>query len=257
MLLIANLFYRSFLNGVNLLRKGQFTVFLQEFIKRLWSESVSFGLCRDLKDNFQNPDAGINITVRPCTEGDFELLSQNSDVSRSSFKPIQDRRNLLRANLPTCYVAVTDDNIPCYMQWLIGSRDNEKKQEIFGDIFPILDKEEALLEGAYTNPSFRGQGIMPAAMSRIAEKAGELGAHRVITFVHVENIPSLKGCSRSGFSPYILRRDRWFIFRRSIAFEKIPEEILAGYHLSTGSRGAEVKEPELKLKMASDTEGAG
>jgi hypothetical protein len=47
-----------------------------------------------------------------------------------------------------------------------------------------LSPDEALLEGAFTPESHRGQGIMPQAMASIAEKAKDLGAryrfHRTI-----------------------------------------------------------------------------
>ena len=41
-------------------------------------------------------------------------------------------------------------------------------------------------------------------MAQIAERGTDLGARWVITFVTVDNIPSLKGCQRAGFVPYLL-----------------------------------------------------
>jgi hypothetical protein len=48
-----------------------------------------------------------------------------------------------------------------------------------------------------------------------------LGARWVITFVTTDNEPSLKGCHRAGFCPYVLRRERWLLFRRRLSFEPL------------------------------------
>ena len=69
---------------------------------------------------------------------------------------------------------------------------------------------------------------MPAAMSKISEKAKDLNARWVLTFVAQDNIPSLKGCYKAGFKEYLLRSDKWFIhpFFRSLKF--IPMQKDAG-----------------------------
>lgn len=48
---------------------------------------------------------------------------------------------------------------------------------------------------------------MPATMSRIAELAPSLGLTELITFVDHNNIPSLKGCAKAGFRPFLTRKD--------------------------------------------------
>jgi RimJ/RimL family protein N-acetyltransferase len=93
---------------------------------------------------------------------------------------------------------------------------------LFKGGFPLLAPDEMLLEGAFTLEAFRGQRIMPEAMSKIAEKGMDFEARRIYTFVGADNIPSLKGCKRSGFIPYSIRTDRWRLFRRSLEFAKLP-----------------------------------
>ena len=126
------------------------------------------------------------------------------------------------AKIPTCYVALTKDNEPCYMQALIAPSENARLQEYFEGFFPWLRPDEALLEHAFTLETFQGLGIMPHAMARIAEKGRELGARWVITFVIHDNIPALKGCKRAGFSPYLVRREKWRLFRKQLSFEELP-----------------------------------
>jgi hypothetical protein len=43
----------------------------------------------------------------------------------------------------------------------------------------------------------------------------------VITFVDEQNPASLKGCLRAGFAPYLRRRERFRLFRRSVTFDPI------------------------------------
>ena len=107
------------------------------------------------------------------------------------------------------------------MQWLFGVKDNAQLQR-YGGLFPILKPGEALLEGAYTLEKVRGLGVMAAAMAQIAEKGGDVGAHVIITFVEEDNIASLKGCKRSGFSVYLARDVRWLLFRRTVTFQELP-----------------------------------
>lgn len=66
---------------------------------------------------------------------------------------------------------------------------------------------------------------MAGAMAQIAVKVLDFGARYVLTFVHADNIPALKGCQRAGFAPYILRHERWRLFRRSVVFEALPNTV--------------------------------
>ncbi len=101
-------------------------------------------------------------------------------------------------------------------------KDNAQLQRYFSGMFPILKPGEALLEGAYTLEKVRGLGVMAAAMAQIAEKAGDVDAHAIITFVEEDNIASLKGCKRSGFSVYLVRDVRWLLFSRTVKFQELP-----------------------------------
>ena len=48
------------------------------------------------------------------------------------------RLNFLNTNIGTCYVAVTEEGAPRYMQWLMGASQNDGIQEYFDGIFPVL-----------------------------------------------------------------------------------------------------------------------
>lgn len=222
-------------NAYQLFRKGHYKVLIKELRNRIYSHSVSFGLQRDLENEFSVQAAKIEIQVRPLRKEDVaDLLDTTADPSINP-RIIANQQSMVDANIPTCFVAVTTDNQPCYMQWLIGYGDNQKIEKYFNGVFPALKKHEALLEGAYSHPAYRGLRIMPMAMALIAEKAAEMNARWVNTFVDVTNIASLKGCQRSGFKPYLLRRDRWFLFRQSTTFHPISDTMIDMFYQVTDS----------------------
>lgn len=197
-----------------------------DVLKQRWdSEVVSYGLRRDLLVPFESPKANMPLRVRPLVKADVSRIfdANAPGISSESREELVTRRQMLEAGIQGCYVAVTEDDTPCYMQWLIGHEQNERVQEYFKGIYPRLGQDEALLEGAFTPEAYRGQRIMPAAMAQLAEKGTDIGARWVITFVTHTNIASLKGCKRSGFAPYLMRRERWRYFRRQLTFTPLPE----------------------------------
>lgn len=219
---------RLFMETQDVLRlcaSGQSKVVARAIRTRLRSTTCALGLRRDLTQPHTPPPAKIQLAVRPLSpRDDLSLLSLESGaldpavaIGRSA------QRRLIEANLPQCWVAIAPDGKVCYMQWLIAPSDNRRIAERWGDLFPQLGPDEALLEGAYTGDEYRGQGIMAYAMSRIAEQALEFGARWVNTFVGVSNVASLKGCKKAGFMPYLQRTESWRLLRRRVRFQRLAE----------------------------------
>ena len=206
------------------LRAGELGVLRDELGRRLWSDWTHYGLARDLDVAFDAPDAKIPLEIRPLREDDVpKLLGMDADyVSDRGPYVRMHRLNFVGSEIGTCYVAATDGDEPCYMQWLMPARQNDRIKEYFKGIFPRLAPDEALLEYAFTREDYQGKGVMPAAIARIAEKAREQDGRRVITFVDHLNIPALKGCERAGFDPYLIRVDSWRLFRRRVRFRTLP-----------------------------------
>jgi GNAT superfamily N-acetyltransferase len=184
------------------------------------SDSEAIGLRRDLSIPFTPPEAAVPLAIRPLRPSDVPILFACGEETRSgdAMRQRAIRMRMTRADLATCYVAANDRDQPCYVQWLIGPSENKKLRDLFDDRFPMLQSDEMLLEGAFTLEAWRGKGIMAAAMAEIAAKAADHGARWVITFVAEENIPSLKGCKKAGFEPYLRRADRWRVFRHVSTF---------------------------------------
>lgn len=209
-------------NLVEVVRTGGLSAVWTKLKGRARSSTVSLGLQRDLDVPFAAPEAAIPIVVRRATPDEIASMLAIDDHGLTVDER-RERRSLLESGLPRAYVAVTAEGQPCYMQWLMTAADNDRIQRLFDGSFPWLNEDEALLECAYTPPAFRGLRIMPSAMARIAERAAEFGARRVLTFVVPGNVPSLKGCKRSGFVPHLLKRDGWMLFRRRITFDRLPD----------------------------------
>jgi GNAT superfamily N-acetyltransferase len=192
--------------------------------QRIRSHEQAIVLRRDLEAPHTRPKAAIDITVRPLTEADVpKILHAGREVPADDVLYRSRRRWLLESGLGTCYAAVTAEDEPCYVQWLMGEQDNARIQSYFGGAFPVLEPGTALLEGAFTPPQFRGKGIMGLAMSLIAEKATDLGARYVITVVGTDNYPSLKGCEKANFFPYLYREVTWSMLRRRVTFEPVDQ----------------------------------
>jgi hypothetical protein len=221
---------------IKLLQSGHADTVRRELRKRLHSTATSFALKRDLSEPFRQPEAKIKIRIRPFHPDDLDYLLGHGLVQQIDPRLDSNQRSLAKSGLSQGYVAVTSEGHPCYMQWLISSDQNDQMLRYFKGVFAPLAEDEALLEGAYMQPNYTGLRIMPAAMSMISEKATELGARYVVTYVDVSNIPSLKGCHRSGYSPYRLRTDRWRFFRRTTQFSEIPDHLLEQYEIQMGIR---------------------
>lgn len=175
----------------------------------LVSRKTRIGLRRDLALPFLASEAKIPISVRRATDYDLHRLlpADTRDMAEADRLEVAWRRAFIARGAPLdrCFVAVdTRTDAPCFMQWLLHSEHNSFIASIGG--FPSLNEDEALLENAYTPPSARGLGIMPAAMARIAGLATNGGARFVTTFVDQHNAPSLKGCNRAGFAPQLQHR---------------------------------------------------
>ncbi len=231
----------SMSEAMALAREGNYGRICERVSSRFYERWLAYGLRRDLKAEIAAPKARIPISVRELTFSDVPILFPRDEISlpRNEQKELDVRRAHLNAGIPTCYVAVDQQSgRACYFQWLMTDRDNEAIQRHFEGRFPLIARDEALLENAYTPVEYRGKGIMPAAMSMIAEKAIPLGKRYAITFVEHDNVPSLKGCRRAGFEPYLARHDSRFaggLVRRR-HFEKLPDGFRFSYELEKNGK---------------------
>ena len=137
------------------------------------SDSNSLGLRRDLEVLFPAPAAKVPLTIRPLRDEDWTTLFDTNEpgVSDEERQLMTSRKELALERVGSPFVAVTADGEPCYIQWLFSPDENEQMRDFFNGVFPRLQRDEMLLEGAFTPEKHRGKGIMPCAMAQIAEQA--------------------------------------------------------------------------------------
>ncbi len=192
------------------------------------TETVRYGLRRDLAVPITHPSAKIPITVRHATDADIAILlpADTSAMDPADAREVFWRRGFIaKVGIEGCHVAVDGrDGSPAYMQWLFGPTRNDAIAKVGG--FAELAPDEALLENAYTPPTHRGLGIMSVAMALIAERAEALGARYVLTYVGTDNVASLKGCHRAGFAPHLTHTRRFTAYGllKSDSFATMPAD---------------------------------
>ncbi len=209
------------------LARGDLDIITKIIRLRLNGVEQGYGLIRNLSEPLRTPRAKIPITVRPLREMDIPIIFERpvSGIKAEDIFERKRRMRLLKANIGTCYVAVTQEDVPCYVQWRLTSDQNEIVRAFFGGWYPPMKEDEMILEYAFTLESYRNLGVMSCAMSQIAETGVDIGVQWVWTYVDIDNIPSLNGCMSAGFQSAMIRRDGWWLFRRKVIFKTLLQEV--------------------------------
>ena len=209
---------------INKIYKGEIKSVLKAFIDKIYSENLAFGFKLNLLENTKKPRVLIKTSIRECNNND-----------EHHFKMDKENNELIKL-LPTCYVAVTKKGDPCFRIWRIDHTQNKKIKDFWGDTYPQLRKDEVLLESAFTVAKYRGMGLHPAIMFDILDQSKNQGIKFGLAFASIKNINSIRSFYHAGFHPYTLRREKWFLFKKSIIFEDIPNDLKVYHKKITGNR---------------------
>ncbi len=208
---------------LSIILKGRFPLIFSEIRKRLHSDIVYYILRRDLTLPLPQPKTNMSLTLRPIQGEDIpKLLSLEApDLKDSEFLERINLLRILKSDVQSCYVVVTDDGIPCSMAWLILPAENDKIRHFFkGKVLPLAP-DEALFEGVFTLEKYRKFGIQHWRRSQFFEKGFQMGAKWAVTYVLNSNIPSLKSVKKDGYEPYIVKKEKWRFFWRKFTFTKL------------------------------------
>ncbi len=195
-----------------LIRKGNIKPIVEGITKRLYSKTNFIGL-EITPSSFNTTISEIDISIRPFNASDKNSLNEEFRHAR-----------LVEEQIPECYVATTTDNVTIYRQWLFTHDAQSQLLNYFGPIFPNISKNEAIIEGVFTHPDYRGLRIMANAMLKIIQQPHYNNLERIIAFVDAQNTASLKGFERIGFKPYLIRQESWCLFRRKINFLNLQDK---------------------------------
>lgn len=184
----------------------------------IWSTDDAVGLARDLTVPLVPPPALVPLEIRPLDETTAKSLFSEKGLDNRAAIDMESRRRFWDDGLPGAFVAIDDHGTPCYVQWAISGAHSRLVRDYFGKGFPELASDDLLLEGAWARPEARGKRIMAEAMSRITEAGAGEDHRRAITFVGVNNEPSIRGCRSAGYEVYISRRETWRFGVRTVSW---------------------------------------
>jgi len=212
-----------------LIRSGRYREFARKVRERIYGETVHVGMRLDLVTFQRELALPEGVVVRPVRSGEVPRILDLTEpgLTRQEIHERVIRQQMLQAGIRTCYVAEEDAGNQCFLQWVIGSDQNELLGRRIRGWYPQLTPEEVLIEYAYTLPERRGTGIMPAVTSHLLERASKEGARSAVAYVPYWNTRSLEIHLRMGFSPYLLFREkRRFLARiqRQTPISRIPED---------------------------------
>lgn len=201
---------------IKMLSNAQFKDIWGIIKHRTYSNTYSYLVRRDLTIGLDGPipKAKINIKLREYRASDHKYFNH---------LPLDDM--LLKANIPTCYVAVTDEDIPCFREWFIEPSQNHKIKKFFVDNLPQLEADECLFERVYNVKHFRGLDIYQEVNYLLAKKAIALGYKWVVGCIPLNNTLSLRAAQRLGVNPHKLQVTKWRFFIRKTVYEDIPVKL--------------------------------
>ncbi len=203
----------------------QWREILRKVRNRIYSSTEYHGLLRDLSQPISAIETLLPTRIRALDSEYLPLLFNIHAPGLSSLE-VTDRlyrQALFTAGLRSPYVAVTREGRPCAAMWLIPASENRNLAEVSNGAFPVLRDDEMLLEGLFTLNEFRHKRIMLASVTEALSIAKVAGARTVLSFVEHENLASLRCLRRAGFNDHLVKRESWFLFKRTLTFSPILE----------------------------------
>jgi hypothetical protein len=167
--------------------------------EQVWWTKTFLGLRCNLARLPRVRMAKVPIRMEPTSTSLFRGFDQELPRCRgTSYVELLVRKDLCDSGVQELYVAHSDAK-PAYAQWLIRPADQDLLHRHAPGRFDHLEPDEVLLEGAFTFEAFRRMGAMVDGMAQLLRIAAEEGATSALTYVAIDNLPSLRGCANVGF----------------------------------------------------------
>jgi hypothetical protein len=205
--------------------------------ENLWDTRYFFELRCDLRRELPEvAPAKLPIEMRPVDARTFTgFRDELARVDADNYLMVLLRTWYCRAGVQTLYVGFDGDR-PAYAQWLVTPNDRERIPRGLPG-FPAFDSDELLLEGAYTFVAYRRLGLMRDGMAQLLRFALDTGATAAITYVALDNVPSLRGCADVGFAPHRVRVSSRRVFR-STRNQPVSQEQWQAWEAATAKKAA-------------------
>jgi GNAT superfamily N-acetyltransferase len=151
----------------------------------------------DLRTWEPPPAPGPPVTVRPGSLGELVRL-RDAAAERLPPQFYEDQLHRVRR----FYLGFVDGRLG-HISWLFTPEDHTRLIR--------LQPGEVELDGAYTLPALRGHGLLWAVERAMLLDARAEGAVTAYTHVAVDNTPSLRGVTKTGFRPDGVVTMRWIL----------------------------------------------
>ena len=187
------------------------------------SETVSYGFRHEFTQTYGTPSPSeVPLYIVPLDDSIAPKVFDVDGLNDRNRALLERRRAIWEAGFEGGHVAVTDDGDPAYLQWLIPPHQNDKVRDYWGPLFPDLNGDTALVEGAWVPPAYRKRNVMSQALGMISEVVGKTSDEDVryaIAFVQSDNRGAMVGTMGAGYELFLTRTERWRVGRRSVDFE--------------------------------------
>ncbi len=141
-----------------------------------------------LEEKILNIEPKIKVVIKEAQSSDFDKLvdmagEKKVDIFRKRFK-----------SGAVCFIAIDRDKI-AYYGWMGFANEYEANCQIMVK----LNNKEAYWFDCWTAPEYRKMGLHTAVTARALIYLRDKGYKKVLSFITVKNIPSLKAFDRVGF----------------------------------------------------------
>jgi GNAT superfamily N-acetyltransferase len=199
--------------ATRLLRTGGIRVFFAQLKRQIYSRDALFGFEKALLAGSSRVKRQVPFILAQAKSQDIEeLVTRAQAESRDSVHELLERKWFYESGFHDCYIARnTDNGEPYGIAWLISPE--EAGKDGFTSRLPELKKDEVLLENCYTFEKYRGKGIMPAMVDELCEKALARKFQRLITYIRLDNLASLRVFDKLEFKKFEEISELKFLFR--------------------------------------------
>ena len=198
--------------------------------RRVWSNSPNFGCRTDLTALPAFPPSRIPIVIEQVTCPEFNGFREALAHTRG--KDAIDliwRARMCGAGVQSLYIGYTERREPVFAQWLITARD-QVALHAYTNRYQEIAEDEAVFDGTYTFPRFRGLGIMGEGSRLMFERAIAQGIRFAVGYVELDNLPQIRAAARTGAMPDHLCVVRWRFGRCRIDRRELDAGTMALWH---------------------------
>ncbi|MEM7338515.1 MAG: hypothetical protein AAF467_07710 [Actinomycetota bacterium] len=186
------------------------------------SEFVAVGFRHDRERSYPEPTPTEWDLVAAPLDGDIALRLFDAEGLDDRDRQFLDRRRALwEQGFRGGWVVLVGDE-PAYLQFYLGSGQNDLIRSYWGPLFPWLADDTLLAEGAWVPPAFRTRGLMAHALSvttAAAVQAAGPSIRYVICYPEEANKGAVIGSHQAGFDVVERRIETWRWGRQEVVFE--------------------------------------